>query len=195
MTNHRRTTTAVMALVAAGAMAAAGCSTDGANQASPNSSTPQSHVSTPETVESTPDSTVQEGSPEVTVATAQPETTSGTAPEQTPGVTQATTDETDETAEETAEPDVCSSASADTLASVAAASSVGYRLVKPIVFSRVDCVGTTAVAHTAVDGVHQPTGVLFVRSGGWIAVGVGSAMDCVALGAPARDAAQLEGCL
>lgn len=188
MTNHRITTVAVMALVAAGAMAAAGCSNDGADQASPNNSTTFSHTATPSATESAADRTVRESSPEVTVATAQPETTAGTAPEQTPGVTQATT-------EETAEPDVCSSTSADTLASVAAASSVGYRLVKPIVFSRVDCVGTTAVAHTAVDGVHQPTGVLFVRSGGWIAVGVGSAMDCVALGAPAQDAAQLEGCL
>lgn len=72
--------------------------------------------------------------------------------------------------------------------------------MKPIVFDNVQCVGTSARAHTAPDGEHQPTGVLFRYSPGsnggqWIAVAVGSAIDCRSYGTSAAEAAGLEGCL
>ena len=91
----------------------------------------------------------------------------------------------------------CDSASAGTFATLAAESPVGSRLAHPVVFSSLQCAGTSAVAQTAPDGVHQPTGVLFRYSSGdgqWIAVEVGSAMDCGRFGTTPEEAAILEGC-
>ncbi|WP_062391977.1 hypothetical protein [Gordonia phthalatica] len=144
-------------------------------------------------------------------ATATPSTVTQPAPtEQTTAATPAPQAETTDQQVPTVEPTTpaattpaavpCDSASAGAFATIAAESSVGSRLVKPVVFDRLQCAGTSAVGHTAPDGVHQPTGVLFRYSPGsaggqWIAVEVGSAIDCGRFGAAPEDAAKLEGCL
>lgn len=186
--NRRNTTALVAGLVAAGAMSVTACAADDGAQTSATSST--GTVSTAVSTESSATTADQVETRPADVTTPPGVTTPVATDTEAPTATAATTTPA------ASGSDACSSAAAGPFATIAANSSVGYQIVSPIVFDRVDCVGTTAVAHTAPDGVHQPTGVLFVFTGGqWIAVGVGSAMDCVALGASADDAAQLEGCL
>ncbi|MBM7369078.1 hypothetical protein [Gordonia hydrophobica] len=193
---NRRTIAA--ALLAGGVLASlsTACSATDSAVSAPSSSTgaqPTAPHSTSDTSAQRPARSV----PETAVPPADEPTTTQVqqpAATQTP---QATTPAPEVTTQPTVVP--CDSASAGSFASIAANSSIAYQLVTPVVFDSVQCSGTSARARTQPDGVHQPTGVLFRYSPGtdggqWIAVAVGSAIDCVDYGSTPADAANLEGC-
>lgn len=94
--------------------------------------------------------------------------------------------------------DPCASASEATLGQALVGSEIEQRLANPVDLVEYQCAGGYARAKTSSQGgTVQPAGVLFRydEAGGWMAVDVGSSIDCTGQhGVPPEVAAQLSGC-